>query len=201
MSGTVNRVILLGYVGDDPQGRVGNGPIRFRMATNKSWRDKAGERQQKATWVTVVSFNQRIIDVVERYVKKRSRVYVEGELVLNEWTTDSGQKRSTLEVLIDFNGTLTLMDKRDNSQRPPTNGDAESYGSRSGRADANGQYDMSQDEEADHGAHAGRQGSRSNYERPLGPPPGYDPNKRPRTTMDEPDTRFDQRDLDDEIPF
>ena len=119
MAGSVNKVILIGNLGADPDIRRtqdGRPVARLRIATSESWRDKnSGERREKTEWHRVVIFNDRIGEVAERYLKKGAKVYVEGSLQTRKWTDQSGQERYSTEVVIGrFNGTLTLLDSRQN---------------------------------------------------------------------------------------
>lgn len=117
MAGSVNKVILIGNLGRDPEirnmqdgGRVAN----LSLATSESWRDKSsGERREKTEWHRVVIFNDRLVDVVEKFLKKGSKVYVEGQLQTRKWTDQSGvEKYSTEVVLQKFRGELTMLDGR-----------------------------------------------------------------------------------------
>ncbi len=115
MAGSVNKVILVGNLGKDPEVRnAQNGTkiVNFTLATSESWNDKgSGERREKTEWHRVVVFNERIADVVERYCRKGKKVYVEGSLQTRKWTDQSGQEKYTTEVVIDrFRGDLTLLD-------------------------------------------------------------------------------------------
>lgn len=115
MSGSVNRVILIGNVGKDPEVRrtqSGDAIVSFSLATSESWRDKAsGERKEKVFWHTIVVFNENIGKVVEAYVKKGSKVYVEGALQTRKWTDQNGAERYTTEVVLQkFRGELVLLD-------------------------------------------------------------------------------------------
>ena len=117
MAGSVNKVILVGNVGRDPEVRnAQNGTkiVNFTLATSETWNDKAsGERKERTEWHRVVVFNERIGDVVERFVKKGRQVYVEGSLQTRKWTDQSGQEKYTTEVVIDrFRGELTLLGGR-----------------------------------------------------------------------------------------
>ena len=114
MAGSVNKVILIGNVGKDPEVRTlgsGDRVANLRLATTETWRDKAsGERKEKTEWHSVVIFNDQIVKVVEAYVKKGSSVYVEGQLQTRKWTDKDGQERYSTEVAIQrFNGQLTLL--------------------------------------------------------------------------------------------
>ncbi len=117
MAGSVNKVILVGNVGKDPEVRSsqdGSKIVNFSLATSETWNDRAsGERKERTEWHRVVVFNDRIGDVVEKYVRKGSKVYVEGALQTRKWTDQSGQEKYTTEVVIGrFKGELTLLDSR-----------------------------------------------------------------------------------------
>lgn len=115
MSGSVNKVILIGNVGADPEIRrtqSGTPIANLRIATSETWRDRnSGERKEKTDWHTVVVFNEGLCKVVEQYVKKGSKLYIEGALQTRKWTDQSGaEKYSTEVVLQGFNGSLTMLD-------------------------------------------------------------------------------------------
>jgi single-strand DNA-binding protein len=117
MAGSVNKVILIGNVGRDPEVRNtqdGAKIVQFSVATSETWNDRAsGERKERTEWHRVVVFNERIGDVVEKYVRKGSKVYVEGSIQTRKWTDQSGQEKFTTEVVIGkFRGELTLLDSR-----------------------------------------------------------------------------------------
>jgi len=117
MAGSVNKVILVGNVGKDPEVRNtqdGSKIVNFSLATSETWNDRAsGERKERTEWHRVVVFNDRIGDVVEKYVRKGSKVYVEGALQTRKWTDQSGQDKYSTEVVIGkFRGELTLLDSR-----------------------------------------------------------------------------------------
>lgn len=117
MSGSVNKVILVGNVGKDPEVRrltSGDPVVTLSLTTSESWRDKAsGERQEKTEWHRVVIFNKHIADVAEKYVKKGSKLYVEGQLQTRKWTDkDGAEKYSTEIVLQNFRGEMTLLDSK-----------------------------------------------------------------------------------------
>lgn len=117
MAGSVNKVILIGNLGRDPEVRHaqdGSKIVTINLATSESWKDRqSGERKEKTEWHRVVIFNDRVADVAERYLKKGSKVYVEGALQTRKWTDQSGQERYTTEVVISrFKGELTLLDGR-----------------------------------------------------------------------------------------
>src|SRR5712675_3567004 len=117
MAGSVNKVILVGNLGRDPEVRrltSGDPVVNLSIATSESWRDKAsGERKEKTEWHRVVIFNENIAKVAEQYLKKGSKVYLEGQLQTRKYTDKDGvEKYSTEVVLQNFNSTLTMLDTR-----------------------------------------------------------------------------------------
>ncbi len=135
MAGSVNKVILVGNLGKDPEVRntqAGQKVVNFTMATSDTWNDKAsGERKERTEWHRVVIFNERLADVAERFLRKGRKVYVEGSLQTRKWTDQSGQEKYTTEVVIDrFRGELTLLD----SNRGEEGGAGEGGGYGGGRA-------------------------------------------------------------------
>ena len=117
MAGSVNKVILIGNLGADPEIRRtqdGRPVANLRLATSESWRDKAtGERKEKTQWHSVVIFNEQISKIVEQYCKKGSKVYVEGQLQTRKWTDQSGAEKYSTEIVLQrFRGELTLLDSR-----------------------------------------------------------------------------------------
>src|SRR5258706_2534100 len=117
MAGSVNKVILIGNLGADPEiKRTQDGrPIaNLRIATSDTWRDKAtGERKEKTEWHRVVIFSEGLCKIAEQYLKKGAKVYIEGQLQTRKWTDQSGvEKYSTEVVLQNFNSTLTMLDGR-----------------------------------------------------------------------------------------
>jgi single-strand DNA-binding protein len=120
MAGSVNKVILVGNLGRDPEVRrtnAGAPVVNLRVATSDSWRDKnTGERQERTEWHNVVIFNEVLAKVAEQYLKKGSKVYVEGQLQTRKWQDQSGQDRYTTEVVVNrFRGDLTLLDRAGDS--------------------------------------------------------------------------------------
>jgi single-strand DNA-binding protein len=129
MAGSVNKVILVGNLGRDPEIRSlqdGNKVANLSVATSESWRDKAtGERRDKTEWHRVVIFNERIIDVVEKYLKKGAKVYLEGALQTRKWTDQSGVEKYTTEVVLQrFRGELTMLDSRSGGGVSESGGEA-----------------------------------------------------------------------------
>ena len=117
MAGSVNKVILIGNLGQDPEIRRtqdGRPIANFSVATTDSWRDKnTGERREKTEWHRVVCFSEGLCKIIEQYVKKGSKVYIEGQLQTRKWQDQGGNDRYTTEVVLQgFNGTLTMLDSR-----------------------------------------------------------------------------------------
>ena len=111
----VNKVILVGRLGKDPESKTfanGGTVVQFTMATSENWRDKAtGERKEKTEWHTVAIFSEGLVGVVERYLKKGSKVFVEGKLQTRKWQDQNGQDRYSTEIVIQgLGGTLTMLD-------------------------------------------------------------------------------------------
>jgi single-strand DNA-binding protein len=116
MAGSVNKVILVGNLGADPEVRTmqnGGKVANFRMATSQSWRDKAsGERKERTEWHSVVIFNEPLVDVAQNYLRKGAKVFIEGELRTRKYTDQSGQERERTEVVLDrFRGELQMLDR------------------------------------------------------------------------------------------
>ena len=122
---SVNKVILVGNVGNDPEVRSfnnGGKVANFSLATSETWRDKqSGEKKEKTEWHRVAIFSDGLVSVVERYVKKGSKLYIEGKLQTRKWQDRDGNDKYTTEVVVQgFGGTLTMLDGKEgggNSQR------------------------------------------------------------------------------------
>ncbi len=117
MAGSVNKVILVGNLGRDPETRrmtSGDPVVNLSVATSESWRDKAsGERKERTEWHRVVIFNPNLADVAEKYLRKGSKVYLEGQLSTRKWTDKDGQEKYSTEVVLNrFRGELVLLDAR-----------------------------------------------------------------------------------------
>ena len=115
MAGSVNKVILVGNLGRDPEVRYaqdGSKIVQLNIATSESWNDKAsGERRDRTEWHRVVVFNDRLADVCEKYLSKGSKVYIEGQLQTRKWTDQSGAEKYTTEVVLQkYRGELTMLD-------------------------------------------------------------------------------------------
>ena len=131
---SVNKVILIGNLGRDPEVRTfqnGNKVCNLNLATSESWKDKqSGERREKTEWHTVAIFNEGLVRIAEQYLRKGSKVYVEGQLQTRKWQDKSGNDRYSTEVAVQgFSGTLKLLDSRQNNdparQAPPSDLDDE----------------------------------------------------------------------------
>ncbi|CZT35213.1 single-stranded DNA-binding protein [Rhizobium sp. 9140] len=178
MAGSVNKVILIGNVGADPEIRRtqdGKPIANLRIATSESWRDRnSGERREKTEWHTVVVFNEGLCKVVEQYVKKGAKLYLEGALQTRKWQDKDGNDRYSTEVVLQgFNSTLTMLDGRDGGGSGGGGGSRGSseYGGGSGGANYGDDYDRPAQSS---GARSGSTGGSSG---------GF------------------SRDLDDDIPF
>ena len=117
MAGSVNKVILIGNLGADPEVRRmqdGRPVVNLRMATSESWRDRnTGERRERTEWHRVVIFNEGLAKIAEQYLRKGSKIYIEGQLQTRKWEDQSGQERYTTEVVLQgFNSALTMLDSR-----------------------------------------------------------------------------------------
>ncbi|MEE9427708.1 MAG: single-stranded DNA-binding protein [Paracoccaceae bacterium] len=117
MAGSVNKVILIGNLGADPEVRTfqnGGKVCNIRIATSETWKDKSsGERREKTEWHTVAIFSEGLVRVAEQYLKKGSKVYIEGKLQTRKWQDQSGNDRYSTEVVLQgFGSTLTMLDGR-----------------------------------------------------------------------------------------
>lgn len=118
MAGSINKVILVGNLGADPEIRAtqdGREICNLRIATSDSWKDKStGERREKTEWHRVVIFNDNLVRVARDFLRKGSKVYIEGSLQTRKWTNKEGQEQYSTEVVLQgFNGNLTMLDKRE----------------------------------------------------------------------------------------
>lgn len=117
MAGSINKAILIGNLGRDPEVRTtqaGDRVCNFTVATNETWRDRnTGERRERTEWHRIVIFNDRLVDIAEKYLHKGSKVYIEGQLQTRKWTDQSGQEKYTTEVVLQrYRGELTMLDGR-----------------------------------------------------------------------------------------
>ena len=171
MAGSVNKVILIGNLGRDPEVRSfqnGGKVCNLRIATSENWKDKnTGERREKTEWHSVAIFQEGLVRIAEQYLRKGSKVYIEGQLQTRKWQDQSGQDKYSTEVVLQgFGGTLTMLDGRDGG----------GVGAPSGGGSG---YDNRQDGGYDSGYDSGYSG---------GPAQGGG-------------TSAPSRDVDDEIPF
>jgi single-strand DNA-binding protein len=137
MAGSVNKVILVGNLGKDPEVRrlnSGEPVVNLSIATSETWRDKAsGERKERTEWHRVVIFNENLAKVAEQYLKKGSKVYIEGQLQTRKWQDQSGQEKYTTEIVLQrYRGELTMLDGRG------AGGDSASEGGGGGEFGASG---------------------------------------------------------------
>lgn len=181
MAGSVNKVILIGNVGADPEIRRtqdGRPIANLRIATSETWRDRnSGERREKTEWHTVVVFNEGLCKVVEQYVKKGAKLYIEGQLQTRKWQDQTGNDRYSTEIVLQgFNSTLTMLDGRGEG------------GGRSGGGDFGGGNDYGS------GGGSGYSGS-GGYDQQSSPRGGSS-----RSGGGQPSGGF-SNDMDDDIPF
>ena len=155
MAGSVNKVILVGNLGADPEVRQtqdGRPIVNLRLATSENWRDKAtGERREKTEWHRVVIFNENLAKIAEQYLKKGSKVYIEGQLQTRKWQDQSGQERYSTEVVLQqYRGELTMLDgKRDSTaeSEPRGGGDFGRSGPFTGAGGKGAAFDKELDDE------------------------------------------------------
>jgi len=193
MAGSVNKVILIGNVGADPEIRrtqdgrpIGN----LRIATSETWRDRnSGERKEKTEWHTVVVFNEGLCKVIEQYVKKGAKLYIEGALQTRKWQDQNGNDRYSTEVVLQgFNSTLTMLDGRGEG-----GGDRGGFGGgRGGSGDFGGGGD-------DFGGGYG--GGGNDYDRPRSGGQGGNQGGGQGGRGGQSSGGNFSRDLDDDIPF
>jgi single-strand DNA-binding protein len=174
MAGSVNKVILIGNLGRDPEVRSfqnGGKVCNLRIATSETWKDKnTGERREKTEWHSVAVFQEGLVRIAEQYLRKGSKVYIEGQLQTRKWQDQSGQDKYSTEVVLQgYGGTLTMLDGRDGG-----GGGASSGGDFGGGSGYDSGHDSGYSGSGSGGGGGGAQGESS-------PAPS--------------------RDLDDEIPF
>ncbi|MDX2485319.1 MAG: single-stranded DNA-binding protein [Pseudodonghicola sp.] len=147
MAGSVNKVILIGNLGRDPEVRTfqnGGKVCNLRIATSDTWKDRnTGERREKTEWHSVAIFNEGLVRVAEQYLRKGSKVYIEGQLQTRKWQDQSGQDKYSTEVVLQgFGSTLTMLDGRDGGQGGGSQGGG-GYGGGQGGGYDNGPQDDS----------------------------------------------------------
>ena len=128
MAGSVNKVILIGNLGRDPEVRTfqnGGKVCNLRIATSENWRDRTtGERKERTEWHSVAIFSEPLAKIAEQYLKKGSKVYIEGQLETRKWQDQSGQDRYTTEIVLrPYRGELTLLDGREGGYADDRGGD------------------------------------------------------------------------------
>ncbi|NHQ73068.1 single-stranded DNA-binding protein [Roseovarius gahaiensis] len=175
MAGSVNKVIIIGNLGRDPEVRTfqnGGKVCNLRIATSENWKDRnTGERRERTEWHTVAIFNEALVRLAEQYLRKGSKVYIEGKLETRKWQDQSGQDRYSTEVVLrPYAGEMTFLDSRDGG-----GGSGGGYGG----GQSGGGYGG-----GDQGSYGGDYGGGSGESGPQGGPSGGP-----------------SRDIDDEIPF
>ncbi|QKV20274.1 single-stranded DNA-binding protein [Oricola thermophila] len=176
MSGSLNKVMLIGNLGADPEIRrlnSGDPVVNLSIATSETWRDKTtGEKRERTEWHRVVIFNEHIAKVAEDYLKKGAKVYVEGKIQTRKWQDQSGHDRYATEIVLQkFDGTLTMLGQPGGGGQDRAESQARAYGRES------------------YGAASGRDDERSRIE------------ERTRQHMEQRGGTDFVRDMDDEIPF
>jgi single-strand DNA-binding protein len=135
MAGSVNKVILIGNLGRDPEVRSfqnGGKVCNLRIATSENWKDKnTGERREKTEWHSVAIFQEGLVRIAEQYLRKGSKVYIEGQLQTRKWQDQSGQDKYSTEVVLQgYGGTLTMLDGRDGGGVGEPSGGGSGYDNR-----------------------------------------------------------------------
>ena len=143
MAGSVNKVILIGNLGRDPEIRNTNDGTKvaqLSLATSENWKDRqTGERKERTEWHRVVVFNDRLVEVIERFVKKGSKIYIEGALQTRKWTDNAGVEKYTTEIVLQkFRGELTLLDGRQGGGGGDSEMDEGGYGGGGGYSGGGG---------------------------------------------------------------
>ena len=159
MAGSLNKVMLIGNLGADPEIRSfqnGGKVANLRIATSETWKDRnTGERQERTEWHTVAIFSEGLVNVVERFLKKGSKVYIEGKLQTRKWQDQNGQDRYSTEVVLrGFDGTLTMLD----GAQGGGGGSGGGYGGGSGGGDQGGGWNQGG------GGSGGGSGGGANYD-------------------------------------
>ncbi|MXO65935.1 single-stranded DNA-binding protein [Altericroceibacterium endophyticum] len=144
MAGSVNKVILIGNLGADPEVRSfqnGGKVCNLRIATSEQWKDRnSGERQERTEWHTVAIFSEGLVNVAERFLRKGSKVYIEGQLQTRKWQDQQGNDRYSTEVVLrGFNGTLTMLDGPGGAQGGGSGGGGQGGGWNQGGSSGGGQ--------------------------------------------------------------
>ncbi|MGR3603388.1 MAG: single-stranded DNA-binding protein [Heliomarina sp.] len=161
MAGSVNKVILIGNLGRDPEVRTfqnGGKVCNLRIATSENWKDRnTGERRERTEWHSVAIFNEGLVRVAEQYLRKGSKVYIEGQLQTRKWQDQSGQDRYSTEVVLQgFGSTLTMLDGRDGGS-----GGGGGGGGYGGGYDQGGGYDSGPQDDRFGGGQGGGSGPSS----------------------------------------
>jgi single-strand DNA-binding protein len=142
MAGSLNKVMLIGNLGQDPEVRSfqnGGKVCNLRIATTESWKDQSGQKQERTEWHTVAIFSEGLVNVAERFLRKGSKVFVEGQLQTRKWQDQSGNDRYSTEIVLrGFNGTLTMLDGPGGAQGGGGGGGQRSGGGDYGRGGGSG---------------------------------------------------------------
>ena len=163
MAGSVNKVIIVGNLGRDPEVRTfqnGGKVVNLNIATSETWRDKAsGERKERTEWHRVSILNENLAKIAEQYLKKGSKVYIEGQLETRKWQDQAGVEKFTTEVVLrPFRGELTLLDGREGGSGGGSSGGGGYMADQSGGRDSGGRDSGGYDSGASSGGGGGRGG-------------------------------------------
>ncbi|EFH10744.1 single-stranded DNA-binding protein [Pseudoroseomonas cervicalis] len=182
MAGSVNKVILIGNLGKDPEVRNfqnGGRVVNLRLATTDTYKDREGNRQERTEWHSVAIFNEKLGEIAEKYLRKGSKVYIEGKLETRKWQDQAGQDRYSTEVVLrNFGGELTLLDGRGEGGGMGGGGGSEG-GGYGGGGRASGGYGGGERSGGERGGPSGGRPQRGGWDAPKG----------------------GGSDLDDDIPF
>ncbi|AKQ42808.1 single-stranded DNA-binding protein [Aurantiacibacter atlanticus] len=164
MAGSLNKVMLIGNLGADPEIRSfqnGGKVANLRIATSETWKDRDGQRQERTEWHTVAIFSEGLVNVVENYLKKGAKVFIEGQLQTRKWQDQQGQDRYSTEIVLrGFNGTLTMLDGRSDSG----GGGGQRGGYGGGGGQSSGGWDQGGGSSGGSGGASGGAGGGSNYD-------------------------------------
>ncbi len=147
MAGSVNKVILIGNLGRDPEVRTtqdGTAIVHLSVATSDNWKDKAtGERRERTEWHRVVIFNEKLGEIAQKYLRKGSKVYLEGQVQSRKWTGQDGNERYTTEIVLPrFRGELTMLDAKGGEAAPALESESASMGGDNPREKGGGRADF-----------------------------------------------------------
>jgi single-strand DNA-binding protein len=196
----INKVILVGNLGADPEVRYaanGNPIANCRLATSESWKDQSGQLQERTEWHSVVFFG-KLAEIVSQYVRKGSKIYVEGKLQTRKWQDQSGQDRYSTEVVVDQRGTMQLLDPRQGGGGQQ-GGQQQGYQQQGGQQQGYQQQGGQQQRPPQQPNNQQQRGPQQQMNRPQGGPPQQNGGYQQQGSPQPQSAGFD--DFDDDIPF